>query len=210
MKKYNVVIFDWDGTLWNSWQAHEEALQYAAAQAGCPAPTSEAIAECHGLPLAQIITQLFPGRSEEVTQSYLGHYERGWRATSSLFPKVEAMLVGLREKGYRLALFSNKPRWAAVPELAVAGVGRAFVVDAFGDEVARAKPEPDGVQHVLKVLGSDPSQALYVGDTHADMRCAQQAGVGFAAALWGSKAPHTIPTAPDMAWQHPREALARL
>lgn len=209
--RYDVVIFDWDGTLWDSWQTHQDALRHIADKLGCVNPRPEAVASCLGLPLDEILGALFESNPAPLLDWYLGHYERRWRATSRLFPGVVQMLHGLRGKGYQLALFSNKTRSAATQELAAAGLSGSFVVKTFGDEVTRAKPAPDGVHHVLQSLQAEPSRSLYVGDTATDMHCAADAGVGFAAALWGSRDPEALASAaPSLAWRKPQDALAQL
>lgn len=209
--KYEAVVFDWDGTLWDSWRAHEAALRFAASRAGRPPPSSEAIAACLGLPLDWIFTTLFQETPSGMMDGYLDHYSRHWRATTQLFPETLSMLRGLEQRGYRLALLSNKPRNAGTAELAEAGLEGVFAAAAFGDEVTRPKPAPDGLHRLLKGLGTPPTRALYVGDTFADQECASRAGTGFAAAAWGRLAPSLRPLAqPVTAWKRPADALAEL
>lgn len=62
--------------------------------------------------------------------------------------------------------------------------------------MTRSKPEPDGLRHVLKGLGTPLARALYVGDTFADQECAARAGTGFAAATWGAACAEPAPSCP--------------
>ena len=209
--QYDTVVFDWDGTLWNSGSAHQKALQAAARAAGYPAPSPEAISAYLGLPIEIIVARLFPGDYVAIIDRYLKAYAQDWRASSHLYPEVGQMLASLRTRGYKLALLSNKPRRAAKPEVTCAGLNSSFELEAFGDEVPKVKPEPDGLHHVLCKLATTSDRALFVGDTETDRACAERAGVTFAAALWGTKKPMAMSMfAQSIAWHRPEDALATL
>jgi len=81
----------------------------------------------------------------------------------------------------------------------------------WGDDVARPKPEPDGVLRALEEFGADPEATLVIGDSPADILMGRAAGVRTAAALWGgSTRERLLAAAPDLAIDSPGEFLSAI
>lgn len=165
------VLFDLDGTLWDShpWFAT------IAAEGGDGAGHHQALAE--GTPAATVI------------RSSVG--ERRFPASCAATPPplheggLEA-LVALRSEGIPLGVVTNLPGWLALPMIAAAGLEGFFGVVVVYGMTRRRKPHPDPLLLALERLEVRPSPAVwYVGDTDGDAAAARAAGLSFAWVRWG-------------------------
>jgi HAD superfamily hydrolase (TIGR01509 family) len=173
---YQVVLFDWDGTIVDTaehvWEANAEA--FAA----------------HGLPLdrAAFTAAYTPdwqtmfraiGVPEERFAALIRDYILRFRARPArLFPDVRAALLELRARGVRLGVVTAGPRGVVAPQMAGLGLASAFSVLVADGEAPRGKPHPDPLLRALALLGAPPSpQVAYLGDAVADVAAANAAGV---------------------------------
>jgi HAD superfamily hydrolase (TIGR01509 family) len=103
-----------------------------------------------------------------------------------LYPGIAETLHTLKERGYRLAIFSDKWHAFGKAELEQAGAKNLLDRTLFLHDGRPYKPDPTGLREVMAALGVSPAETLYVGDSHHDIDCAHRAGVRSVAALWGS------------------------
>ena len=205
------IVFDWDLTLWNSWDTHLELLRQTADALGATRPDEAEVAARFSMPFLQHLEWFFPGGQQRVVDTYMGLYRRIVTDMPSLYPGVADTLRHLKECGYRLAVFSDKRLAFGDPELARAGVGGLMDYSLFLLDGRPYKPDPHGLLQVLDALGVPPDQALYVGDTGDDMECAHRAGVSSGAALWGAlDREKTVAARPGMQWERPEQLVESL
>lgn len=203
-----MVVFDWDQTLWDSWELHLRSLQYASQQMGLPAPSAQEVVAVYQGTLEDHLKRLYGMQAQRAEGQYLEFYRDHWRSLGRLFPGVRRLVERLAGEGYALALLSNKVRWAGEQELEEAGLRGIIQVSLFKEDVQEAKPAPEGLRRIVETLGITPQQAVFAGDTAGDVQCARRAGAVSAAALWGSlDTAALLASFPDLAWRRPEEAL---
>ncbi len=180
MKTYELLVFDWDGTLMDSAHRIVTCMQLAASDSGHEVPATEAVRNIIGLGLQEAVELLFPGLSEQTRTGLIDAYRDHWLGTgipdSTLFPGAETVLQQFAEAGYLLAVATGKSRHGLDRVLADTGLGPLFHMTRCADE-AHSKPHPQMLQDILTDLDTSPSEALVIGDTEYDMQMAGSAGV---------------------------------
>lgn len=180
------IVFDWDLTLWNSWDLHLRLMHQTADALELSRPDTAEVARQFSRPFAQHLEWFFGAEQQKVLDTYLGFYRESISQGAGLYPGVKEMLTELGNRAYRLAVFSDKRLVFGEPELAQSGVAGLFDYALFLADGRPYKPDPEGLFQVLNALGSSPSDTLYVGDSRQDVECAHRAGVNSGAALWAS------------------------
>ncbi|PKB81686.1 MAG: hypothetical protein BZY88_06055 [SAR202 cluster bacterium Io17-Chloro-G9] len=180
------IIFDWDLTLWNSWDLHLWLMNRTADALGLPRPDPHDVARTFPRPFPQILAAFFGGDQQHVMDVYQGYYQSSASAMGRLYPGIPELLQGLKDRGYRLAVFSDKEDVLGRLELGNSGVGEFMDYVLFLVDGRPRKPDPEGLNQVIAGMGVAPEDALYVGDGPQDVECAHRAGAQSGAALWGS------------------------
>ena len=180
------IVFDWDLTLWNSWDLHLPLMQCTADALGLPRPDQSAVAREFYRPFFQHLTWFFPVDQQRVIDTYMRFYHERVSSVGRLYPGVLATLEALKSQGYRLAVFSDKRRAFGELEISNTGVGPLFDHTLFLEDGRPYKPDPLGLAQVLVALEVPSEEAMYIGDASQDIECAHRAGVISGAALWGS------------------------
>jgi phosphoglycolate phosphatase len=176
---YELIVFDWDGTLMDSEATIVDCLQMAAKDLGYACPDSESARDVIGLGLHQAVAMLFPEATDAevdaLANQYRQHFLKKDREPSPLFPGARSLLEELASAGYFLAVATGKSRRGLDMELESTGLGKLFQTTRCADE-AFSKPHPQILLDVLDFLGMESRQALVVGDTEYDMQMAVNAG----------------------------------
>ncbi len=143
--KYELVIFDWDGTLMDSVARIVSCMQAAATDCHLPVPTPEAVRHIIGLSLYKAFPVLFgelsPKDSDALLLAYRRHYLEVNTTPSPLFAGAADTLTGLHQTGYRLAVATGKQRVGLDRVLDETGLGHLFHALRGADQ-ARSKPDP--------------------------------------------------------------------
>ncbi|WP_456375627.1 HAD-IA family hydrolase [Thiolapillus sp.] len=175
---YELIVFDWDGTLMDSEATIVQCLQKAAEDLGYPIPEVARAKDVIGLGLHQAVARLFPGADEKQVDALADRYRRHFlseeRPPSPLFPGAEALLRELASNDYLLAVATGKSRRGLDRELEHSGLGRFFHYTRCADETF-SKPHPQMLLDVMDYLGTDSGKTLVVGDTEYDMQMAANA-----------------------------------
>lgn len=178
--RYDLLVFDWDGTLFDSIGWIVSSLQRAAAECGLAVPSEEAARAIIGLSLRHAMATLYPEHSPEDTerlaQSYRRHYNALAITPAGLFEGVTAMLPELRRRGFALAVATGKIRAGLTAALNGTGLGPLFDATRCADETA-SKPDPAMLVELMTELRISPDRTLMIGDSVHDLRMAQSAGV---------------------------------
>jgi phosphoglycolate phosphatase len=176
---YELIVFDWDGTLMDSEATIVQCLQKAAEDLGHEVPDVEKARDVIGLGLHQAVARLFPkadeSRVDALANRYRHHFLSEDRPPSPLFPGAEALLQELASGDYLLAVATGKSRRGLDMELEHSGLGRFFHYTRCADETF-SKPHPQMLLDVMDYLGADGGRTLVVGDTEYDMQMAANAG----------------------------------
>ena len=123
---------------------------------------------------------------------------------------VTAAVLRLHATGKRLGLVTSKFKAGAERGLKLVGLDRAFEIIIGADSVTHPKPHPEPVLKALDLLGADPAQTVFIGDSRHDLECGRAAGVKTAAVLWGPfSRSHLEDLAPDF-WLEKPGQLAQL
>jgi phosphoglycolate phosphatase len=185
--KFDLIVFDWDGTLMDSEARIVNCLQAAFTDLELPPPTREAARDVIGLGLAEAIERLIPEADSGIRQALVIGYRRYFLeidpTPSVLFTGAREILEWLSDEGYRLAVATGKGRTGLDRALAETGVSRLFHATRCADETF-SKPDPQMLLELMDELGARPSSTLMIGDTEYDMQMANNArthalGVGY-------------------------------
>lgn len=194
MKRYDLIVFDWDGTLMDSAAAIVRAIQAASRDLGLPEPADAAARHVIGLGLADALRHAVPGlppeRYPEMVERYRHHYlSRDHELV--LFDGVETLIGELGDAGHWLAVATGKSRVGLDRALGHSGLRDRFHASRCADECF-SKPHPQMLEELMTEFGVLPERTLMIGDTSHDLQMAANAGVGALAVSYGA---------------HPREHL---
>lgn len=177
---YELIVFDWDGTLMDSEARIVSCMQAAARDSALDVPPHTEAKEVIGLGLSEAVKRLFPqadsAQVERLVTSYRQHFLGESIAPSVLFDGTRAVLDGLSAKGRLLAVATGKSRSGLNKVLAETGLGAYFHATRCADE-AVSKPDPRMLYELMDQLGVPANNTLMVGDTEFDMQMARNAGV---------------------------------
>ena len=184
MKKYDLLVFDWDGTLMDSLTQIVNCMQSAIAELSLEPRSAQDIRNIIGLGLEQAIRSLYPDLDAKMVQlmvqTYRDHYLYKDKTPSPLFDGAREVLDRLRESGYDLAIATSKSRQGLEKGLSETGLQDYFPITRTADET-HSKPHPQMLEEILVDHNMHASKALMIGDTEYDLQLAQNARVdGFA------------------------------
>jgi phosphoglycolate phosphatase len=174
----HAVLFDFDGTLADSYQAITASVNHVRAGHGLPPLKEEAVRPHVGRGMPYLLEHTVPGVNQEKDQAtYREHHPSVMLTGTRLLPGAREALSAIHASGRRVGVCSNKPRAFTKELLEYLDIGQ-YVAAAFGPEdVARPKPAPDMIRVALAWLRVPADQALYIGDMVVDIETACAAGV---------------------------------
>lgn len=179
-RPFDLIAFDWDGTLVDSLAHIVGALSYSINDLGLPKRTDAELRNIIGLGLEEALQALFPELPLEETlglaRRYRHHYGTTLAQKHETFPGVPAMLASLEQQGYLLAVATGKSRGGLKMSLDDTQIADRFVSTKTADETA-GKPNPMMLNELLQEFAIAPERALMIGDTTYDLEMAQRAGV---------------------------------
>ncbi|WP_038344855.1 HAD-IA family hydrolase [Acinetobacter sp. A47] len=172
-QKIELIIFDWDGTLFDSVGQIVASLQYAAQQFEQPL-TDEAAKSIIGLGLPEVMQILFPQvphLHQELLQCYADHYVANSKG-DVWFNGVAELLMDLKQQGLKLAVATGKSRKGLDRVLAQTNSHALFDITRAASET-KSKPDPLMLQEILAEMDVAAEHAIMVGDTSYDLEMAQ-------------------------------------
>jgi phosphoglycolate phosphatase len=199
------VLFDFDGTLGDSYQAIAASVNHVRGLRGLAPLTISEVRRHVGRGAEFLLAHTVPGTDlEDAVEAYRAHHPSVLRAGTRLMPGAAEVLRTLHERGRRVGVCSNKPVAFSSELLEYFGVAACLDVVLGPEDVARPKPAPDMLVAALARLHVRPDEALYVGDMVVDIQTARAAGVR----VW------IVPTGSDdratVAAAHPDQILTDL
>lgn len=171
---FDLVIFDWDGTLFDSVGQIVRSLQFAAQTFEQPL-TDDAAKSVIGLGLPEVMQILFPQvphLQEDILQCYAEHYVANSK-DDVWFEGVAELIHSLKAQGKKLAVATGKSRRGLDRVLQQTQSIELFDVTRAASET-RSKPDPLMLQEILDVTGVAAQRAIMVGDTSYDLEMAQR------------------------------------
>ncbi len=175
---FRAVLFDFDGTLGDSYPAITASVNHVRSQHGLP-PLSEPEVRRHvGRGAGYLLSHTVPaGAVEANIEAYRAHHPSVLRSGTRLLPGAAEALRTLHARGLRLGICSNKPVLFTRELVGYLGVASYLDLILGPEDVARPKPAPDMLQTALSRLQVAAAETLYVGDMVVDIQTARAAGV---------------------------------
>ena len=190
-RNFDLIAFDWDGTLFDSTQIIVRCIQAAVKDVGGKVPTDQAAAYVIGLGLAQALAHAAPDVPKDkyplLGERYRHHYQLHVDDLS-LFDGVLPLLAELKVRGYLLAVATGKSRHGLDEALQSAQLKGVFDASRTADKTA-GKPDPKMLAELMAELGTQPQRTLMVGDTTHDLQMALNAGCPSLAVSYGAHEP---------------------
>lgn len=191
MPRYELLIFDWDGTLVDSIGRIVAAIRLAAQECGLPPRDDGAIRGIIGLAMPQATAVLYPELEDprqvaHFQRVYAEHYLSLEAQPSPFYPGVREGLERLRGAGYRLAVATGKSRRGLDRVMGGHACGEWFEITRCADETA-SKPDPLMLSEILAHCRVAPERAVMVGDSVFDLRMAQRAGMDAVGVGYGAQ-----------------------
>ena len=187
-KQFDLIVFDWDGTLMDSTSTIVKCIQAAARDLGLPVPPEAAAAHVIGLGLYEAMQAALPGIDDKYYPRMVERYRYHYLAKDDqlvLFDGVRAMLVELAQEGYFLAVATGKSRVGLNRALNSVKLLGLFDATRCADETF-SKPHPAMLQELTRELGQDMKRTVMIGDTSHDLLMANNAGAAAIAVRYGA------------------------
>jgi phosphoglycolate phosphatase len=203
-RQFDLIAFDWDGTLYDSTALIARCIQAACADMGLAVPSDEAASYVIGLGLYDALAHAAPGLAPERYPELGGHYRRHFMAKRDdlvLFPGTLVMLQALKARNHLLAVATGKNRRGLDDALQAAELKGLFDATRTADETA-GKPHPLMLQELMAELGVAPGRTLMIGDTTHDLQLARNAGVASVAVSYGAHEPAAFAALAPLAIVH--------
>lgn len=189
-RRFELIVFDWDGTLFDSTALIVQCIQAAVRDVGAHPPSPERAAWVIGMGLEQALAHAAPEVPPERHGELVRRYQHHWFARQhevTLFDGVVPMLHELRTRGHRLAVATGKSRRGLDAALQTVQLQGLFDASRTADETA-SKPHPQMLLELMEELQVEPQRTLMIGDTTHDLLLARNAGCAAVAVNYGAHA----------------------
>ncbi len=187
-RRFDLIVFDWDGTLFDSTKLIARCIQSACADLGTAIPSDRDASYVIGLGLADALRHaapdLPPARYRELGERYRHHYVAS-QNDIVLFDGTLEMLMALKQRNHWLGVATGKTRRGLDDALQRSELKGLFDATRTADETA-SKPDPMMLHELMRELGSAPERTLMIGDTTHDLRLAANAGCASVAVGFGA------------------------
>jgi len=194
-QNYQLLIFDWDGTLMDSELKIVACIKAAIEDTGAEPRDSAAIRNIIGLGLHEAVNLLYPESSHDFHVALADHYRRHFlhedQTASSMFAGAREMLASLHQSGHLLAVATGKGRAGLDKSLDESQCQSIFHATRCADET-QSKPHPQMVLEIMDEMGVPAEQALMIGDTEYDLQMAVNAGMPSLAVSHGVHEEHRL------------------
>ena len=190
-RRFDLIAFDWDGTLYDSTQIIVRCIQAAVVDVGGARPSDTAAAYVIGMALMQALAHAAPDvppeKYTELGNRYRYHYLQH-QDDLSLFEGVLPMLDGLKARQHLLTVATGKSRRGLDEALRTVELAGVFVGSRTAD-VTAGKPDPLMLHELMQEFGVEPSRVLMIGDTTHDLQMAVNAGCASVGVSYGAHTP---------------------
>jgi phosphoglycolate phosphatase len=193
-RQFDLIAFDWDGTLFDSTAIIVRCIQRAVVDVGGRQPSDQAAAYVIGLGLMQALAHAAPDVPPEKYPELGARYKHHYLAHQndiSLFAGVLPLLADLKARNHWLAVATGKSRRGLDEALQAVELRGMFDSSRTADETA-GKPHPLMLQELMQEFGVEPHRVLMIGDTTHDLQMALNAGVPSVGVSYGAHEPEAF------------------
>ena len=190
-RQFDLICFDWDGTLFDSTAIIVRSIQQAVLDVGGAKPTDEAASYVIGMALMPALAHAAPDVPKEKYPLLGERYRHHYLATQhdiSLFDGELPMLADLKSRHHWLTVATGKSRRGLDEVLASRQLHGIFDGSRTADETA-GKPDPRMLHELMREFGADPERTLMIGDTTHDLQMAVNAGCASVGVSYGAHEP---------------------
>jgi phosphoglycolate phosphatase len=190
-RRFDLIAFDWDGTLFDSTKIIVRCIQRAVADVGGTVPSDKEAAYVIGMSLNEALAHAAPDVPRDKYPQLGERYRHYWRVhfnDISLFDGVLPMLEDLRSRHHWLAVATGKSRRGLDEVLRSSQLHGMFDGSRTSDETA-GKPDPLMLQELMREFGTEPERTLMIGDTTHDLQMAVNAGCASIGVSYGAHEP---------------------
>jgi phosphoglycolate phosphatase len=193
--RFDLIVFDWDGTLINTidWIVH--CLQKAGEEHGFLKPEPQAAKDVIGLSINKAVTTLYPDADSDthkkIVSSYSHTYLTKQLSREDFFPGVFEMLTHLKDYGFQLAVATGKTRNGLNKALQATGTERIFSITRCADETA-SKPNPKMLYEIMAHSQTNLDRTLMVGDSIHDLQMAKNAKIPSIGVICGANSEESL------------------
>ena len=191
LRQFDLIAFDWDGTLFDSTSIITRCIQAAVRDVGGTVPTDVQASYVIGMALMPALAHAAPDVPKEKYPELGARYRHHYMAHQndiSLFGGVLTMLSELRGRQHLLAVATGKSRQGLNEALHAVELKGVFDASRTADETA-GKPHPRMLQELMRELGVPPERTLMIGDTTHDLQMAINAGCPGVGVSYGAHEP---------------------
>ena len=203
-RRFDLIAFDWDGTLFDSTAIIVRCIQAAVRDVGGTVPTDKEAAYVIGMGLMQALAHAAPDvppeKYTELGNRYRFHYLQH-QDDLSLFDGVLPLLNDLRERGHLLAVATGKSRRGLDEALHSVDLRGVFDGSRTADQTA-GKPHPLMLQELMAEFDVAPERLLMIGDTTHDLQMAVNAGCASVGVSYGAHEPDAFHALQPLAVVH--------
>ena len=187
--KYDLAIFDLDGTILNTLEDLANAVNFALERHGYPARTLDEVRVFVGNGVAKLISRALPAGTDEtecaaVLADFKARYREHVNDLTRPYPGIPELLRALREAGIKVGVNSNKFD-AALQNLCRIHFDGLYDLAAGESETTPKKPDPAAARRIMAELGISPERTIYIGDSAVDLQTAKNARTDSAWVSWG-------------------------
>ncbi|MGN1280928.1 MAG: NUDIX hydrolase N-terminal domain-containing protein [Succinivibrio sp.] len=199
LNRYKHVLFDLDGTIYNTEYAYTMAL-FDVVKEKDPntKETFESLTRFMGSSAADTNRALnYTQEDFQILSAKWAENVRKYAHTIKPFEGVLGVIRYLKEKGIKLGIITSRARKIAGVENCFASplpaeLSEFFDISISASDVEHPKPAPDSIIRYMEITGATRDQILFIGDTQSDIDCARASGVDFGLALWGSRLSQSV------------------
>jgi len=187
-KRYELIVFDWDGTVMDSTAVIAMSIQSACRDLNLPVPSDEDARHVIGMGLAEALRHAVPTAADDMYEPLADRYRHYFLAqdqTIPLFSGARETIEELHAAGHVLAVATGKSRKGLDRVLDSSGLRQYFMATRTADQTF-SKPHPAMLLELMDELGMQPEQVLMIGDTTHDLQMAINAGVDAVGMTYGA------------------------
>jgi phosphoglycolate phosphatase len=193
-KRYDLIVFDWDGTVMDSTAVISDSIQAACRDLGLTVPDDQTARHVIGLGLDQALRYAVPDMPEALRPDLVARYKHHFLAQDAAIPLFEGAketIVELHVAGYWLGVATGKSHAGLSRAMESCGMGNYFHATRTADRTL-SKPNPTMLFELMDELGVNAAGTLMVGDTTHDLQMAQNANVDVVAIGHGAHPPEQL------------------
>lgn len=187
--KIDTIIFDLDGTLLDTLLGLQEGFNYAITKFGYPKRTLQEVKSFVGNGVEKALSLCVENKANAkelkmILECFKAYYKDNMIKTTYIYSGIKELLVILKQKGYKIAVVSNKYDAAVKSACAYFFGDLVDIAIGEGNGIER-KPNPSGVLKAILKLDSSTEKSIYVGDSEVDILTAKNCGISCISVLWG-------------------------